>query len=493
MNSVKENMSRRQSAHFTFRQFFIATACLLSATSGVRAENVTLQNNPELHQVDINPGNGGLSAPRQSDRDVVHTGGREITVNNLFRQSVRIAIARDYGLRQYQAEWMAADHDTSATQGERWPQLAVNAMVLPIDRGNGNNKTYANDGNLSASVSMPLFDWGRLSSAIESREYTAIAAGERYLSQLDSLAFDVTSTQVKLAKQQAIYYVAQNYAKRMDELVTMLGLIVQTDPGRRSELTQARARLLQANEERDNAAAEIRQLETAMEKWLGETPGEAMPVDSAWIMDMPPLNNAMNNIRNTPAMREALAQYQAQMAKAAEEKARQLPSVNFVVSKGFASGNYGENTDMQAGVSVSWDVFNGFSGMEKIAAAEQRAVSAKEGSAQNQRDIESKIKVQYDEISRQRNRSQSYEALSLESDHIRWMFYQQWYHLGKRSLLDVLIAESDHYGNQINAISSRFDGYIGVLTLRRDSGMLLSWLDNEWSKPQLNNNTLPAF
>lgn len=75
-------------------------------------------------------------------------------------------------------------------------------------------------------------------------------------------------------------------------------------------------------------------------------------------------------------------------------------------------------------------------------------------------------------------RAELYHNLSIESDRIRHDFFDQWYHLGRRTLLDVLSAESDFYGNQVAEVTNRFDGYSAIFRSYASSGTLLLWLRN---------------
>ncbi|MNR42354.1 hypothetical protein D3C85_1608610 [compost metagenome] len=73
-------------------------------------------------------------------------------------------------------------------------------------------------------------------------------------------------------------------------------------------------------------------------------------------------------------------------------------------------------------------------------------------------------------------RADLYRGLSVESNRVREAFYEQWYHLGRRTLLDVLISESDHYNNQVSEIVNRFDGYSAIVRQYASSGTLIRWL-----------------
>ncbi len=64
-------------------------------------------------------------------------------------------------------------------------------------------------------------------------------------------------------------------------------------------------------------------------------------------------------------------------------------------------------------------------------------------------------------------RSKLYGELSTETDLVRKQFFEQWYHLNRRSLVDVLGAESDFYNNQVSQVTTQFDAYQAILKIRR--------------------------
>lgn len=397
----------------------------------------------------------------------------EQEIRERLRQSVAIALSRDNTVRQKQAEWEAAAQDVASSEGERWPQVNVSSAWLPLsnaNNGGGNRETTS----LNASLSLPLFDWGRLSHAIENRRYRAVMAGESYRAALDELALKVSENHLNLARKQAVLELAQAYTARMNELVAMLERITQVDAGRKSELTQATARLLQAEQARDDTQYEITALAVELEKWLGSP--SLTVIDSAprWKLAAPNLKSALASSDKSPLIGELEAAYQAQMASVEEEKAKGLPNLSLVASKTLADPG---DDNLQAGVRVSWDAFSGFSDTARVRAAGARAAALKDELAQLKKDTRYALKSQHETVLRLAHREQAWRQLSVESDQIRMMFYKQWYHLGKRTLLDVLIAESEHYNNQVNAVTSRYDRYVQIITLRRNAGQLLSWLE----------------
>jgi hypothetical protein len=74
------------------------------------------------------------------------------------------------------------------------------------------------------------------------------------------------------------------------------------------------------------------------------------------------------------------------------------------------------------------------------------------------------------------DRADAYSGLVDETERVRKAFFEQWYHLGRRTLLDVLTAESDYYGNQVSEVTSRFDGYNAVFREYSGAGALVGYL-----------------
>jgi adhesin transport system outer membrane protein len=62
---------------------------------------------------------------------------------------------------------------------------------------------------------------------------------------------------------------------------------------------------------------------------------------------------------------------------------------------------------------------------------------------------------------------------------VRKDYFEQWYHLGKRTLLDVLSAESEHFGNRTNEVNSRFEGYLSIMHEYAGAGQLMRWMSGK--------------
>lgn len=153
-----------------------------------------------------------------------------------------------------------------------------------------------------------------------------------------------------------------------------------------------------------------------------------------------------------------------------------LPQLNWVVSKDTGDDIYGRDAAWQTGLTLSWSAYRGGSGRASEAAARQRAQAAWMAAEQQVQDLEHRIRAANQDARSLVDRADLYRDLSLESNKIRVAFYEQWYHLGRRTLLDALSSESEHYNNQVAEISSRFDGYQAVVRQYVSAGVLLDWL-----------------
>ena len=66
-----------------------------------------------------------------------------------------------------------------------------------------------------------------------------------------------------------------------------------------------------------------------------------------------------------------------------------------------------------------------------------------------------------------------------DSEKVRNFTFQQWSQLGRRSLFDVMSAESDHFNLRIAYVNALHDGYLASAQLRSMGAGLTTWLTPE--------------
>ncbi|MRS20423.1 channel protein TolC [Enterobacteriaceae bacterium RIT692] len=402
----------------------------------------------------------------------------ELELRGIFYRAVMTALERSPQLRSTQLQVEAAKEDVSNAKGQRWPQVDVTSNSRRYEFGKGNRN--ASDSNMPAfgvNVATNLIDFGQTSNTIKSKEFSVKAADFQNTAQAEDLAWQVSNGLVELSKQRLIIEMSKQYVARMQELVKMLSGIVEADQGRRSELTQATGRYLQAQSALDNAVAKARDTEIQLYRLLGESQ-VPLPPSMQWQLQPALLDALLAQVDKHPTLAQARAQSLAASSEADALKSSSLPKINWVVSKDTGKDYYGREQAWQTGINVSWGLFRGGSASAAERAAVQRAAAMRE-QADNQRDdLQQRVRAADQDARSMLQRADLYRNLTRESDRIRLDFFDQWYHLGKRTLLDVLSAESDYYNNRVGEVTNRFDGYSAIFRGYASAGQLMNWLKN---------------
>jgi adhesin transport system outer membrane protein len=399
----------------------------------------------------------------------------EDEIRSLFLKLVKAAAQYSPSIQRAAAEAEAAQSDIDEASGQRLPQIDIGTRSKPASFGSG----YKSDNNgqaVTLNVVTSVYDWGRISKTIESRTFLSSAASALLEAELEASAFDVTSNLVELGKQHVIVEISQAFMERMSELVTMLEGIVAVDTGRVSELTQARAKLLQAQTLRSSAVSRVRDIEINLHKMLGDYPIPQLPRSSHWTIHEPNQEIIIAAALSHPVIKKSQAEASSAELQADVVQSSSLPQLNWVVSKSTGEDSFGREQAWQTNLSITWAAFRGGSQRAAERAARQRAEASRQMTDTQIQDIENRIEVARHDARIMFERSEQYRQLTVESDKIRRAFYEQWYHLGKRSLLDVLISENDHYNNLVNEVTNRFDAYNAILRQYAASGLLTRWL-----------------
>ncbi|WP_343550695.1 TolC family protein [Pantoea sp.] len=380
-------------------------------------------------------------------------------------------------LKSYIAQGDAAEASVDEAKGQRWPQVDVSASSATKEFGKG-TKNYEYQGNtpsLGISVATNLIDFGQTSRTIESREERVTSAQQSVQAQREDLAMQVSNALIEWNKQQHVIDISKQYLARMAQLTKMLSGIVQSDTGRRSELTQAKGRLLQAQSYLENAESRARDVEITLNRLMGDS-RVTLPASDKWALSFGNLDHQLTSLDVHPLILRASAEERAAFKEAEAIKASGLPKLNWTVNKNTREDQLGRQQAWQTGLNVSWGLFRGGSTNAQEIAAIKRAEASRQQVQEQRRDLENRVRAASQNAHSTAERAVLYKSLIVESDRIRKDFFDQWYHLGRRSLLDVLSAESDLYNNQVSEVTNRFDSYAAIISGYANSGTFSRWL-----------------
>lgn len=395
-----------------------------------------------------------------------------------FRMMIRKAFNHSPEIRAAQANIEGSGWDIEQVKGQRYPQLKV-GLSTPFDSfGNGTsvNNSTPSDSSVNVSLNTTIWDWGKNSAELESANEKLNASNYAFKEEREQIAYNTAAELLNLSRYQADLRVARQYVARMQELVNMLSQIAEQDKGRASELTQARARLLSAKANLEQVQHQYDATRIKLMRLLGEEP--VIPPDLKWDDGLIPGKAALSALNRHPTLLKNMAEAKAANAEADSIRASGLPQLNWVVSKSTAKDVNGDEQAWFTGLNVEWNAFSGGSERAARNSALAKARAASEQAKTTRLELEYQIKNMIETRDSSLRRAKDYERLSIESDKVRKMFYEQWYHLGKRTLLDVLTAETDHFNNQVSAVNNRYDGYVSNINIMSDAAILLEWLDN---------------
>ncbi len=395
----------------------------------------------------------------------------------LLQQLAGIAVQRNPQLHEAESAWRAAQMDSADVRGARWPRLEVSGTSKSRTFGDGN--PYSGTTNrVGVTLTYTLFDGGKTSKQISAKDYQEQSAHSKYLQAREQTIFDTTSAYLQILKYRKLVELHQQNAERLSALVNKIQEIVQVIAGRRSELTQAVARQLQAREHRAAAEAKLREYEVQLLKLIGK---ENMPKAAAGKMPriayIAPDDGLDAATKSHPLLLAAEADRQALNDSAAViRKSNDWPVFEVQASRMSGSDILGYTDPGQIFATVKWNAFQGFSGRAQEQALLERANSAQEKYRQTVLDIEYKLNSAWADYRNQHDRVDSLRILSANTEQVRNDFFIQWETLGKRTLLEVLSAENEHVSTMVSLASSESDEQLALARLRFESGTLAEWL-----------------
>ncbi|MDR0181749.1 TolC family protein [Lysobacter arvi] len=399
-------------------------------------------------------------------------------VRQEFWRLVQAAASYSPKVRQAEAEHQASLLDLRSVKGQRWPQVTVGAGSGGYALGGGKYEDeYAQKPSLEAQIVTPVYDFGRLKNTIASYRHLADASEFAYNAQLQAVASEVSATAIDLIKTRMLVEISTQYVDRLQSLVDMLQQIVQVDVGRGSELTQAKARFLQAQANRDAIVARVLELELQLRRQVGDVAPPDIATEN-WEMGAIDAASLMSALASHPTVLQAQAEVASAQSQADAIRSSSLPSLNWVVSKTTQKDALGQSQPWETRLSLDWSAFRGGAARAQRQAALARAESGRQRAEQQRLDLEFQVRNAIHNAKVFSDRADAYRDLIDENDRVRRAFFQQWYHLGRRTLLDVLSAESDYYTAQINEVGSRMDGYRANFDAYAYAGMLAQWLQN---------------
>lgn len=373
----------------------------------------------------------------------------------------------------------ASYYDLDQAEGAKRPLFSVNASVGGgQSRVLGVTQSLGAQGDVGVKASAPLYDGGRLDRLSDWRRSLAEASDNVLGSTRERMVNEALGTVLDLNRYRLQVKVYQQYAGKMSCLVRSLEQIVANDRGRASELLQARKSQRQAEISREEALSQLRQADTRLRKLVANNvePWGAVGVP---LTEVPSLQSVTERIQQSPDLRRLKLQAEALDSYAAAALADAKPKVNWEVGSGASRQSQTTTGNWSAGVRVTYVIDDGGVTKSASSAAQERAYAAK-------RDYEALLSERlklagtyYEAATNAFSRARQYAEVLKDSDLVRNATYEQWARLGRRSLFDLMSAESEHYQLRVAYLNALHDGFAATAQLRSLGQGLLPWMAPE--------------
>ena len=409
--------------------------------------------------------------PSASDTTVPDISAPRLTLQGMVHEALRRSNA--IGAARLLAE--AAASDAEEARAGASPQATLSATTGGM-YGNapGAASTQGATARANLNVSALLYDAGRTQQITHWRSRLAESARLGQLTTQDQIALQTVSLALDRNRYRLQAQVYQQYERKMSCLVEALTTIVSADKGRASELVQARKTLLQAELLQAQTASALSQTNTRLARFIGDALPSSEGLSSV-LLSLPLLDDVLAEAErsNEILAQGAAAQGLENYAKAVV--AGQKPQFNWVLT-GAKSVGTGSATSLMAGVSLSIPLLNPGAD-HSISAARKRAEAAR---LQREDALEARkfrIAEVYEQAASAFDRARRTVEVVRNSDRVRNFTLQQWQQMGRRSLFDVMGAESEHYNLRVAYVNALHDGQQASALLRSLGLGIGVWLE----------------
>ena len=372
---------------------------------------------------------------------------------------VQDAITRSKGIGAARLLAEAAQQDVDEAQAAKRPQASLMGSLSPGMSAGSESSGQASSTQLQTQLRAGITMQGMLSTQ------------EQITLSTTSMAFERSRFRM-----QAVIW--GQHVRKMGCLVEALTSIVSADKGRTSELVQARKQLQQAELQQVQSMSQARQVEAKLRRLAGD----GLPTTDGMgglLLAVPELPEVLAAAERSSDITQLDANAAAMREMARVVEAGNKPQVSWSLGGNAMlafGGGSPRNAGLNAGVTVSVPLLN--PAIEySMQAARKRAEAALLQRADVLEQRRLRIVETHEQATSAFDRLKRVGQVLRDSELLRNYTLQQWQQLGRRSLFDVIAAESDHYNLRVQYVNALHDGQQMNATLLSLGNSLSSWLN----------------
>ncbi|HET9693537.1 MAG TPA: TolC family protein [Steroidobacteraceae bacterium] len=298
-----------------------------------------------------------------------------------------LALQQDNALAAVRSQADATTLDAAAARAQRWPTLAVSGSYTQLDDSPAFEfaglplalpELFEDDAVVmgAASLTIPLFTSGRISSSIAAAEARRRGAGAQLTAATADLKLAVADAYVAVLRARRALAVARSNVQSLESLQHDTSSMYERELVPRNELLAAQVALADAKQNEVRAANAAEVALAAYNRHLGEPMTRPVDLEEsvAASVELPGSLEALTEQararRTELAMLDAQAEAYGQMART--ERSRSLPQVALSGGYQYLENQFlDDETVGMAGIGVQWALFDGGQARKRAAALER--------------------------------------------------------------------------------------------------------------------------
>ena len=371
----------------------------------------------------------------------------------------------------------AAEQDVESAARSKMPQISISGQNSYTQTDTGLTSPANGKNGLLMQMQMPLYDSGRVANGVKSREAQYEGAKEKRKIQLQTLAQEAVTACSNYSFQKMLLLVNENYTARINRLTKTINEIANIDPGRASELTQAKSRQLQAELSVQMINSKVAESKAELERLLKQSDEIDCSEAIKYFIDHDLKDLDGIDVAAHPQVSATKLEADSQFAYAEQLKSSRKVLVQLGVSRSPVNLALSNEYQNSASITATLPLFDGEVTDRSADASIQRGSAAIARSDALKDKLRTEIKTRYTVAQNAAMRLDKYRELLNVSNKVREDYYIQWATLGRRTLFELLAMESEQLNLQTSYATSLFELIASSAFLKIQSGELFSELN----------------
>ncbi len=324
-----------------------------------------------------------------------------------------LALQQDHSLAAARSQAEAAGLEAQAARAQRWPTVTVGGSYTQLDDSPAFDfaftglpltppELFEDDKYVmgSASLTLPLFTSGRISSSIAAAEARERGVGAQVTAATADVKLAVADSYVEVLRTRKAHGVASSNVQTLEALTRDTTSMFERELVPKNELLAIQVALADArqNELRTANAAEVaaaaynRRLGVPLDRPVALSEVLAVPVELS--QDLPALVEQAQSRRTELAAFDAQAEAYGQLART--ERSRVLPQVALSGGYQYLENQFlDDETVGMAGIGVQWALFDGGQSRKRAAALDRNRRATERQRADASSQIELQVRQAY--------------------------------------------------------------------------------------------------